>query len=142
MTQQVFGDIDTNEVIHVDREIQVVVFAPSTPCVTGDGKVHIPIPSTVDGFDLETAHAQVVTVGGSGTMDIQIHNVTDGVDMLSTKLTIDAGEKGSNTAATPVVVDTNNDDVVEFDEIRIDIDAIHTAPAAKGLVVRLTFTKP
>jgi hypothetical protein len=64
--------------------------------------------------------------------------------MLSTKLTIDAGEYDSAGAATAAVIDTANDDVRAStpasnygDMIVIDIDGVGTG--AKGLVVELTF---
>jgi hypothetical protein len=61
--------------------------------------------------------------------------------MLTTKITIDSTETGSDTAATPAVIDTANDDVATNDVIRIDVDAISTT-AAKGLIVTLTFKLP
>ena len=61
--------------------------------------------------------------------------------MLSTKLTIDSGETGSDTAATPAVIDANNDDVALHDLLRIDVDATATTKA-KGLIVTLGFGLP
>jgi hypothetical protein len=61
--------------------------------------------------------------------------------MLSTKLTIDSGETGSDTAATPAVINTSYDDVATNDLLRIDIDAISTT-APKGLIVTLEFRLP
>ena len=89
-------------------------------------------------MNLIYVHAMDVTAGVTGTMSIQIHNLTDAVDMLSTKITIDTGETGSDTAAAAAVIDTTKDDVATNDVLRIDIDAIHTTPA-KGLVVTLGF---
>jgi len=84
-------------------------------------------------------HAEVITAGTTGTLEIQIHNVTKAVDMLSTTLQIDSGETGSDTAATPYVIDTNNDDIAENDLLRIDIDAVQTTPP-EGLIVTLGFS--
>ena len=61
--------------------------------------------------------------------------------MLSTKITIDSGETGSDTAATAAVIDTSNDDVASWDVLRIDVDAVSTT-AAKGLIVTLEFRLP
>jgi hypothetical protein len=58
--------------------------------------------------------------------------------MLSTKLTIDSGETGSDTAAAAAVINTSNDHVNTNDMLRIDIDAVHTT-AAQGLIVTLGF---
>ena len=60
------------------------------------------------------------------------------VDMLSTKLTIDSGEVGSDSAATSYVIDTTKDDVATNDCIAIDIDQVSTTPP-KGLIIRLGF---
>lgn len=89
-------------------------------------------------FLCSTAHAEVITAGTTGTTDIQIYNVDNAVDMLSTKLTIDSAETGSDTAATAAVINTSNDDVDENDVIRIDVDAVSTTPAV-GLIVTLGF---
>ena len=48
---------------------------------------------------------------------------------------------GTDTAATPAVIDTAEDDLTENDLIAIDVDAVSTT-AAKGLVVTLEFRLP
>jgi hypothetical protein len=93
-------------------------------------------------MNLTAVHAEVITAGTTGTQDIQIHNLTDAADMLSTKITIDTGETGSDTAATPAVIDTGADDVVTNDLLRVDVDAIHSGTAAKGLLVTMEFSTP
>lgn len=108
---------------------------------TGDGKAYFTIPEELNGMNLVGVHARVVTAGTTGTTDIQIRNVTDSVDMLSTKLTIDSDETGSDTAATAAVIDTTKDDVVTNDLLAIDIDAVSTT-APKGLIARLRFALP
>ena len=86
-------------------------------------------------------HAEVITAGTTGTTDIQIANVTQAADMLTTKITIDSGETGSDTAAAAAVIDTANDDVATNDLLRVDVDAVSTT-AAKGLIVTLGFQRP
>ncbi|MDZ4263757.1 MAG: hypothetical protein U1B30_15680 [Pseudomonadota bacterium] len=113
----------------------------TTALTTGDGKQYLHIPPALNGMNLVYAHAEVITAGTTGTLDIQIANVTDGVDMLSTKLTVDSGETGSDTAATPVVINASNDDVATNDLLRVDIDAIPTT-APQGLIVTLGFQLP
>lgn len=104
----------------------------------GDGKSYAHIPPDLNGLDLTYVHARLKTAGTTGTLDIQIHNLTGAVDMLSTKLTVDSGETGSDTAATPAVIDTANDAISSNDLIRIDCDAVHTTPG-QGLLVTLGF---
>lgn len=123
------------------RTVQIQAFDPTVNTATGDGKAYFVVPTSLDGYNLTAVHATVITAGTTNTTDIQIANVTDGVDMLSTKLTIDTGETGSNTAATPAVIDTTKDDVASYDVLRIDVDAVSSTPA-KGLIVTLTFQLP
>lgn len=121
-----------------DRYVQAVVFDFTTENSTGDGKYYIHIPPALNGLNLTYVHAEVITAGTTGTETIQIHNLTQTADMLSTEITIDTGETGSDTAATPPVIDEAEDDVATNDVIRIDIDGVHTT-AAEGLVVTLGF---
>ena len=85
------------------------------------------------------ADACVSTVSSSGTPTIQIYNVSQTVDMLSTRITIDANEKTSWTAATPPVIDGANNLVYTGEELRIDVDVAGTG--AKGLTVILVFAQ-
>lgn len=123
------------------RYIQAVVFDFATDTATGDGKFYAHIPAALDGMNLVEVHAEVITAGTTGTTDIQIHNVDNALDMLSTKLTIDSGETGSDTAATPAVINTSNDHVNTNDVIRVDVDAVSTT-AAQGLIITLGFQLP
>lgn len=123
---------------HVVRYIGCTVFVPTATVTTGDGKFYVHIPKGMEKLKLDYVHARVVTSGTTGTTDIQIANVTDTVDMLSTKLTIDSAETGSNTAATAAVINAANDEVAENDILRIDVDAVSTT-APIGLTVTLGF---
>lgn len=123
------------------RNTEIICFDFTTSIATGDGKGYFHIPPALNGMNLVYVHARVITAGTTNTTDIQIANVTDSVDMLSTKLTIDTGETGSETAATPAVIDTTKDDVATNDLLRIDVDAISTT-APKGLLVTLGFQLP
>lgn len=150
-TAEVTGGTDNTRAITPDglagsdimggRGVQAVVIDFTTDIATGDGKFYFHIDQRLNGMNLVDIHAEVITAGTTGTTDIQIANVTDAVDMLSTKLTIDSGETGSDTAATPAVIDVTKDDVVTNDLLRIDIDAISTTPP-KGLLVTLGFRLP
>lgn len=126
----------------VSQYFSIVSFDYTTDNAIGNGAGYFHIPPDLNGMDLTYVHAEVITAGVTGTLDIQIHNVTDAVDMLSTKITIDTTETGSDTAATPAVIDTTNDDVATNDLIRVDVDAIHTGTAAKGLLLTLGFETP
>ncbi|OGM06195.1 hypothetical protein A2125_00935 [Candidatus Woesebacteria bacterium GWB1_43_5] len=124
------------------KSVQMVAIDFATSCTAGDGKFYLHVPASLNNMNLTSVHAYNVTAGITDTMDIQIANVTDAVDMLSTKITIDTGENGSDTAAIPAVIDATKDDVATNDILRIDIDAIHSGTAAKGLIVTLEFALP
>lgn len=121
--------------------LETVVFDFTTDCATGDGKAYVSVPLSMGGMDLVSVHGRAITAGTTGTMDVQIHNLTQAADMLTTKLTWDSTETGTNTAATPVVIDTANDDVAAYDVLRIDVDAVQTT-AAKGMIIVLEFRLP
>ncbi len=120
----------------------VTVFAPAADAVVGDGAAYLTIPSAANGMDLVSVHARTVAAGVTGTLSIQIHNLTQTQDMLSTLLTVDTGETGSDTAATPAAINTSNDDVATNDLLRIDVDTIHTGTASQGLLVTMEFRLP
>lgn len=123
------------------KGVGLIAFEFTTDVATGDGAHYFVVPSSMGGMDLVSVHAEVITAGTTGTTDIQIHNLTQTADMLSTKITIDSGETGSDTAAAAAVIDTANDDVATNDVIRIDVDAVSTT-APKGLIVTLEFRLP
>ena len=119
------------------RGIQVRVFDVTTDAATGDKKATFRVDQRLVGMNIVDVHAEVDTAGTTNTLDIQLRNVTQaGADILSTKLTIDSTETGSDTAATPAVIDTGQDDLQLHDVIAIDIDAVH-ATASKGLIVTI-----
>lgn len=122
------------------RVIQVKVIDDATTLTTGDGKVIFLVPQELNGYNLVGANAFVTTVSSSGTPTVQIRNVTDAVDMLSTRITIDANEYTSYTAAAAAVVNATYDDVATGDRLAVDVDVAGTG--AKGLGIVLTFQLP
>lgn len=122
------------------RIVVIKVIADATALTTGDGKTYFTVPAELNGMDLVSVGAHVYTVSSSGTPTVQIYNLTQSVDMLTTRVTIDANEKDSKDATAAAVIDTANDDVATGDEIRIDVDVAGTGTA--GLEVRLGFRLP
>lgn len=121
--------------------ITLLVTDPAGSAITtGDGKAYWRVPSTLNGMNLVAVAAAVTTVSSSGIPTVQIHNLTQTADMLTTKLTIDASETDSSNAAAAAVIDTGNDDVATGDMLRIDIDVAGTG--AKGLMVEMQFQLP
>jgi len=121
-----------------NRTLVIKVIADGLPTYVGDGIARIVTPSTFDGLRLNTVGGHVYTAATGSTTNIQVNNETKGVDMLTTLLTIDAGENDSKDAVTPPVIGSNSL-VDEFDVIRFDIDQIGSTTAALGLELRLEF---
>ena len=125
-----------NVTAFIERTIIVKCVADTIGPSVGNGITHVTIPSTLDGKNLFTAQAHVYTAGTGSLTTVQLHNLTDGQDMLSTAITIDSGEKDSSTAATPSVTGAYNG-VSTADVIRIDVDVVATNTL--GLEIRMVF---
>lgn len=120
--------------------VSILVSDPNGDAITtGDGKAYWRVPDTIDTYVPVAVAAAVTTASSSGIPTVQIHNVTQAGDMLTTKLTIDASETDSSTAATAAVIDPLVN-VRTGDMLRIDIDVSGTG--TKGLIVELTFQRP
>lgn len=141
-TQQAVKAYVDNELASVGGGSEAVTILVSDPngsaITTGDGKAYFRVPSILNGLDLTSVAAALTTASSSGIPTIQIHNLTQAADMLTTKITIDASETDSSTAAAAAVIDTANDDVATGDMLRIDIDVAGTG--AKGLIVEMQFS--
>tara|TARA_R110002020_G_scaffold338214_1_gene553625 strand:- start:591 stop:1172 length:582 start_codon:yes stop_codon:yes gene_type:complete len=119
-----------------ERTLVVKCVADTIGPSVGNGITHVTIPSTLDGKSLQSAQAHVYTAGTGSLTTVQLHNLTDGQDMLSTPITIDSGEKDSSTAATPSVTGPYSG-VSTADVIRIDVDIVATNTL--GLEIRMVF---
>ncbi len=128
-----FQYTDATPLLTAKKTVEIKVFDDATTITTGDGKYYWIVPSQFNARVIIGVFATVSTVSSSGTPTVQIHNLTDAVDVLSTALTIDVSEYTSDTAATPAVINTSNDDLATGDRIRIDVDVAGTG--AKGLSV-------
>lgn len=108
--------------------IVVAVSDESTAITTGTAKVtfRMPFALTVD-----SVRASLSTASTSGVPTVDINE--GGTSILSTKLTIDANEKTSTTAATAAVLSDTS--LADDAEMTIDIDTAGTG--AKGLKVYL-----
>jgi hypothetical protein len=108
-------------------------FKDSTAVSTGNDAARIPIPTDMDGYELSYVRAKVKSAPAGGPVTIQLHNIDNAVDMLTTEITIDDGETSSETAAAPAVIKSNGDENVDDgDDVRVDVDA---ANAATGLQI-------
>ncbi len=126
-------------------EIQMFTVGVFTDVETGNvsGAMFFRVPAWMNGYEItDVAAAHGVAGTGTGTTTIQIHNVTQTADILSTELTIDAGETDSSTAATPAVIDAAEDDLTTGDQIAIDVDTLPSGTAPTGLSVSITVERP
>ena len=121
------------------RTIIIKALPDADDTYVGDGITAVTIPSTFDGLNLYSIGGHVYTAGAGSTTDVQLHNLTTAADVLSTKLTIDAGELDSSTAATPAVINTSVNSVYTATVLRVDVDQIASGTAAKGLEIRMEF---
>jgi hypothetical protein len=97
---------------------------------TGAGKVTFRMPHEMT---LTAVRASVTTAPTGSTLVVDINE--GGTSILSTKLSIDAGEKTSTTAAVPAVISDSS--LADDAEITIDIDQIGATVAGAGLKVWL-----
>lgn len=120
--------IDIN--INILQPIIVAVSDETTALTTGTGKLTFRMPFAMNVTTVRASLATAQTSGSIFTVDIN----EGGASILSTKLTIDNGEKTSVTAATqPVISDSS---LADDAEITIDIDQVGDG-TAKGLKVIL-----
>ena len=89
---------------------------------------------------ITAVRASVTTAPAGSVLTVDINKATGPASLLSTKLTIDAGEKTSTTAATAAILDTNENGVVDDEEITIDIDTIGSSTAGAGLKVTIYYS--
>ncbi len=115
-----------------------------TTALTTSNAYYRRIPAAMTGMNLVSVTGSVGTgaagSSSSGTPTFTVKNVTDGNQMLSTSLTIDASEYTSATAATPVAINTSLDDVVTDDLIEVAVTTAGTG--VTYAVVTLGFQLP
>lgn len=147
-TPQLGGDLDLNgfDITGLIKPLSAVVVAPGSDVdTTGDGQVYIMIPSGITGnITKVSARFETVGSGTTGVTTLQVARNRSGsyVDVLSTALTIDANELTSDTAATAAVINTSNDDVQEFDILRVDLDAVASGGTlGTGLLIGIEITQ-
>ena len=97
---------------------------------TGTAKATFRIPYA---FTLTAVRASVSTAPTGSVLTVDINE--GGSTILSTKLTIDASEKTSTSAATAAVM--SDTALADDAEITIDIDGVGSTVAGKGLKVTL-----
>lgn len=105
----------------------------TTALTTGTAKVTFRMPYA---FTLTEVRASLTTAPTGSALTVDINE--GGSTILSTKITIDATEKSSVTAATPPVI--SDASLADDAEITIDIDTVGSTLAGVGLKVYLIGT--
>lgn len=124
----------SNTISGLPVELGVAVSDESTDLTTGTAKLTFRMPFAMT---LTAVRASVNTAPVGSTLTVDIND--GGTSILSTKLTIDASEKTSTTAATAAVI--SDSALADDAEITIDIDAVGASTAGKGLKVFLIGTR-
>ncbi len=115
-------------------EIQVAASDEITDLTTGNGKVTFRAPQA---FTLTGVRASLTTAATGAPLQVDI--TEGGVSVLSTVISIDAGETTSTTAATPPVISDST--IADDAQLSIDIDQIGSTIAGTGLKVTLIGTR-
>lgn len=123
------GDYD--DLTNKPTDIYIIACSDeTTDLTTGTGKVTFRMPTAGTLSDLK---ATVTTAPVGANLEVDINE--NGSTILSTVLSIDDGEKTSETATTPAVISDSS--LADDSEITIDIDQVGLTTAGSGLKVTL-----
>jgi len=124
------SDSNAPKKVKMPAELVMAASDETTDLTTGTAKLTFRMPHAMTLTDVR-ASVNTAPVGSTLVVDIN----EGGSTILSTKLSIDASEKTSTTAATPAVI--SDTALADDAEVTIDIDQIGSSTAAKGLKVAL-----
>ena len=113
----------------------VIACSDETSDLTTGEKVVFRMPYA---YTVEAVRCSLTTAATGGTL-LTVDINEGGTTILSTKLTIDASETTSTTAATPAVI--SDSALADDAEMSIDIDAIGSTNTGNGLKVYLIGNK-
>jgi metal-dependent HD superfamily phosphatase/phosphodiesterase len=116
-----------------EQSMTIALSDEATPITAGNSKLTMRAPFAMTLTKIPRASLKTASTSGIPTVDIN----ENGTTILSTKLTIDANEKTSTTAATAAVLSDTS--IADDAEITFDIDVSGTG--AIGLKVTLYYKK-
>jgi len=128
------GTIALTSLVGASAELVIACSDETTNLTTGTAKVTFRMPYAMT---LSSVRSSVNTAPTGSTLIVDINEA--GSTILSTKLSIDASEKTSTTAASAAVISDTG--LADDAEITIDIDQIGSTVAGKGLKVVLKGTR-
>jgi hypothetical protein len=126
--------VDGSQLTKMPFEYGIAISDETTDLTTGTAKVTFRMPC---GITLTEVRASVTTAPTGSVITVDINE--SGSTILSTKLSIDATEKTSTTAATAAVI--SDSALADDAEITIDIDGIGSTVAGNGLKILLKGTR-
>lgn len=115
---------------YLPKVVQLAVSDETTALTTGTAKITFRMPHAMT---LTEVRASLTTAQTSGNI-VQVDINEGGTSILSTKITLDNGEKTSKTALTPPVLSDTS--LGDDSEITVDIDQLGDG-TAKGLKITL-----
>jgi len=124
----------SNTISALPVEIGMACSDETTALTTGTAKATFRMPHAMT---LTAVRASVTTAPVGSVLTVDINE--GGSTILSTKITIDASEKTSTTAATPPVI--SDSALADDAEITVDIDTVGSSTAGAGLKIWLIGTR-
>lgn len=139
---EVFGTMSgqgltVNGRARIPRMVEIPLCDAATACATGSGSAFI-APIDMNNYFLSGAILKAAYAGTTNTMNVQLRNIDDAVDVFSTTFSLDSTERSSTTAATPGVINASNRTITTLDVLVPFVSAVHTTPA-KGVTLLLHY---
>ena len=118
---------------------EILCTDPAVPVTVGSVEL-FPLftPRDLVGASLVDCAAAVWVAAGSGTLEFDLWNLTQGVSFLTTLITIDATELTSFTAATPPVIGTAGQPLALGDQITGYCTDVADG-TAQGIIIIMSF---
>ncbi len=130
----------TVEASGMPREWCTIFLSDETTPITTGKKVTWYAPY---GMNISGIHSYLTTVGGGGGVTT-VNIKEDGTDIFTTKLTIDAGEQDSTTAATAAVFDASSPYGNQWEsghKVEFFVDTVSGTGAECGLKLNVFYTR-
>jgi len=130
---QLYFTNDAGNDIRLDEEVFVISLSDeTTDLAVGDGKAYFNMPFAMT---LTAVKANVNMAPSGATIIVDIEEA--GSSILTTKLSIDAGEKTSLTAASAAVIGGAGPALANDAEIKFNIDQVGSTDTGRGLKITL-----
>jgi hypothetical protein len=122
---------------------EIKIFEDVNEVIVGDGAFWWPIPEDLGDAEIVKVEAGVSDVSSSGSVQVQLRHFTsdgtnDSGDILTNKITIEAGERNSRQATTQPSITGGTRAVSHGDWLRCDVDAAGVGAFGLALIVGLT----